>query len=59
MTRDALLAALDARARRVDALRDTVTCADALALLRSLPAACVDLFVTSPPYNLKTVLGTA
>jgi site-specific DNA-methyltransferase (adenine-specific) len=53
MTRAALLAALDARARRVDALRDTVTCADALALLRSLPAACVDAVVTDPPYNMR------
>ena len=30
----------------------TLVCADALATLRSLPAHCIDLVVTSPPYNI-------
>jgi site-specific DNA-methyltransferase (adenine-specific) len=51
VTRAALLAALDARARRVDALRDTVTCADWRALVRQLPARSVDLCLTDTPYG--------
>jgi hypothetical protein len=50
-----LLALLGARARAVDALRDRIVCADALSLLRALPAGCVDMALTSPPYdNLRT-----
>jgi site-specific DNA-methyltransferase (adenine-specific) len=33
---------------------DVVYCMDALDLLRALPDACVDLVVTSPPYNMGT-----
>ena len=32
---------------------DTIVCADALDFLRGLPDGCVDIVVTSPPYNLQ------
>ena len=32
-------------------------CGDSLALMRKMPDACVDLVVTSPPYNLKNSTG--
>ena len=48
--------ALAARGVTTPAL-DSVTCADALALMARLPNASVDLFVTSPPYNLRNSTG--
>lgn len=36
---------------------DKFTCGDVLEVLRKLPDNCVDLVVTSPPYNLKNSTG--
>lgn len=36
---------------------DTIMCGDCLSIMRELPDACVDLVVTSPPYNLKNSTG--
>lgn len=36
---------------------DSVMHTDALTLLNGLPDACIDLFVTSPPYNLRNSSG--
>lgn len=32
-------------------LRDRIVCGDSARVLRSLPENCIDLIVTSPPYN--------
>ncbi len=37
--------------------QDTFICGDALEVMRSMPDSCVDLVVTSPPYNLKNSTG--
>jgi len=37
--------------------RNQFICGDALTVMRSLPDKCVDLVVTSPPYNLKNSTG--
>ena len=34
-----------------------IICCDCLEGMRQLPDACVDLVVTSPPYNLKNSTG--
>jgi site-specific DNA-methyltransferase (adenine-specific) len=34
-----------------------IVCGDALALMQQMPDRCVDLVVTSPPYNLKNSTG--
>lgn len=36
---------------------DTFICGDTLEVMRRMPDACVDLVVTSPPYNLKNSTG--
>jgi len=36
---------------------NTIVCGDALDLMRRMPDECVDLVVTSPPYNLKNSTG--
>ncbi|PSR20030.1 MAG: site-specific DNA-methyltransferase [Sulfobacillus acidophilus] len=41
----------------LDAWRNHFICGDALAVLRHLPDACVDLVITSPPYNLRNSTG--
>src|SRR6266702_362201 len=33
--------------------RDRIVCGDVLDVLRKLPDECIDLVVTSPPYNLR------
>lgn len=33
--------------------RNRIVCADSLELMRQLPDGCIDLVVTSPPYNLR------
>lgn len=33
--------------------RDQIICGDAISVMRELPAGCIDLVVTSPPYNLN------
>jgi len=40
-----------------DTLRNTFIQGDCLAVMRQLPSECVDLVVTSPPYNLKNSTG--
>jgi len=37
--------------------RDKFICGDALDVMRQMPNACLDLVVTSPPYNLKNSTG--
>src|SRR5579872_5914074 len=39
------------------AFRNKIICADAVDAMRKLPDACVDLVVTSPPYNLRNSTG--
>ncbi len=34
-----------------------IICGDNLSIMRAMPAQCIDLFVTSPPYNLKNSTG--
>ena len=34
-------------------------CGNAVAVMKQIPNSCVDIVVTSPPYNLKTLLVTA
>jgi modification methylase len=34
-----------------------IICSDSLTMMRNMPDACVDLVVTSPPYNLKNSTG--
>ncbi len=34
-----------------------ITCGDALEVMRAMPNACLDLVITSPPYNLKNSTG--
>lgn len=36
------------------AYHDQIVCGDSLAVMRGLPDGCVDLVVTSPPYNLRS-----
>lgn len=40
-----------------ESLRDQVICGDVLAVLGQLPDACIDLVITSPPYNKKEKYG--
>ena len=42
---------------RADDFRNKVICADCLEFMRGIDDSCVDLFVTSPPYNLKNSSG--
>ena len=37
--------------------RNKFICADALATMKTMPSECLDLVVTSPPYNLKNSTG--
>lgn len=37
--------------------RDKFICGDSLAVMRQMPDSCLDLVVTSPPYNLKNSTG--
>lgn len=46
--------AMDANVRRV---LNTFICGDAVAEMTKLPDKCIDLVVTSPPYNLKNSTG--
>jgi modification methylase len=38
-------------------LINKILCGDCLSIMRQMPAECVDLVVTSPPYNLKNSTG--
>jgi modification methylase len=38
--------------------RDRIVCGDSLTVMRRLPAECVDVVVTSPPYNMRAGTGT-
>lgn len=37
---------------------DKIICGDSLEIMRKMPDKCLDLVVTSPPYNLKTLPET-
>ena len=41
----------------LSSVMDRVTCGDCLELMRRLPDECVDVVVTSPPYNLRNSTG--
>ena len=41
----------------IDDILNTIQCCDCLEGMRKLPDACIDLIVTSPPYNLKNSTG--
>ena len=41
----------------IDEIRDTFICGDALQEMRKIPDGCIDLVITSPPYNLKNSTG--
>lgn len=49
------------RNRRVstfeDKYIDRIICGDSLKIMRKMPSECVDLVITSPPYNLKNSTG--
>jgi site-specific DNA-methyltransferase (adenine-specific) len=34
-----------------------IICGDSLTVMREMPSECLDLVVTSPPYNLKNSTG--
>ena len=34
-----------------------IICGDSLAVMQQMPDSCLDLVVTSPPYNLKNSTG--
>ncbi len=36
---------------------DKIICGDSLTVMREMPSECLDLVVTSPPYNLKNSTG--
>ena len=36
---------------------DKIICGDSLEVMRKMPDKCIDLVVTSPPYNLKNSTG--
>lgn len=40
-----------------DTYRNRIICGDAVEVMQSLPDGCIDLIVTSPPYNLRTSTG--
>ncbi len=42
---------------RLDQLLNKVHCADCLTVMGQMPAACVDVIVTSPPYNIRNSSG--
>lgn len=42
---------------RIEPFVDSIICGDSLDVMRRFPDRCVDLFVTSPPYNLKNSTG--
>ena len=41
----------------VEAFKNKVICGDCLEIMQGLEDSCIDLFVTSPPYNLKNSSG--
>ena len=41
----------------IDKLINTIICGDTLEEMEKLPDECIDLIVTSPPYNLKNSTG--
>ncbi len=41
----------------MDNFRNKIICGDCLEIMRGIDDSCVDLFVTSPPYNLKNSSG--
>ena len=41
----------------IDEIKNSFICGDILAELKNFPDKCVDLVVTSPPYNLKNSTG--
>ena len=41
----------------IDQYINTIQCCDCLEGMRRLPYKCIDLVVTSPPYNLKNSTG--
>jgi modification methylase len=42
---------------RVDEFRNKLICGDSLEVMQRMPDECLDLVVTSPPYNLKNSTG--
>ena len=42
----------------IDDVRNSFICGDSLQEMRKFPDECIDLAVTSPPYNLKNSTGT-
>lgn len=42
----------------IDSLKNKLIVGDALTLMRQIPDQSIDLIVTSPPYNLKTLPAT-
>ncbi len=40
-----------------DQFHDQFLCGDSFSTMRSMPDACIDLVITSPPYNLKNSTG--
>jgi len=45
------------QAKIVEKVRNKFICGDSVAEMKKLPDACLDLVVTSPPYNLKNSTG--
>ena len=41
----------------IEPYENSIICGDSLSIMRRLPSGSVDLFVTSPPYNLKNSTG--
>ena len=41
----------------IDDCLDTIICGDAVSVMKQFPDNCIDLIVTSPPYNLKNSTG--
>lgn len=40
-----------------DDFLDKLICGDCLSIMREMPNECLDLVITSPPYNLKNSTG--
>ena len=41
----------------IDSYLNTIICGDCLEVMRGFPDGCIDLFITSPPYNLRNSTG--
>ena len=42
-----------------DYIINKIICGDSLAIMRQMPDNCIDLAVTSPPYNLPHIAGSS